>query len=282
MKPRIVPSFSCRSRCPARFSHRRRRRPDPSYPWRLPMAELRIRPAARAIVLDPDDRILLVRFEFPRRDVLGDAGWRDRAGRDARGGDSPRARRGGGPDAGRRRPRRLDAPPHHPVHRRPVGRAARAVSPRPHAGVHAAAGAELGAAQRRVRVRAALVDAGRARGGGGDFAPRRLPELVRSLLRDAPAAAGPSRASARRLTVRVRLTLWLVNPCQRLAIGSRQSRPNARGRSLTPGGAWRRLYSARSTSASTLSTVAGSNSASSSSRERSSSTYASSTGSSSS
>ena len=29
------------------------------------MIELRIRPAARAIVLDPDDRILLVRFLFP-------------------------------------------------------------------------------------------------------------------------------------------------------------------------------------------------------------------------
>jgi len=29
------------------------------------MSELRIRPAARAIVLDPDDRILLVRFLFP-------------------------------------------------------------------------------------------------------------------------------------------------------------------------------------------------------------------------
>jgi len=29
------------------------------------VGELRIRPAARAIVLDPDDRILLVRFEFP-------------------------------------------------------------------------------------------------------------------------------------------------------------------------------------------------------------------------
>jgi 8-oxo-dGTP pyrophosphatase MutT (NUDIX family) len=29
------------------------------------MTELRIRPAARAIVLDPDDRILLVRFQFP-------------------------------------------------------------------------------------------------------------------------------------------------------------------------------------------------------------------------
>lgn len=29
------------------------------------MSDLRIRPAARAIVLDPDDRILLVRFVFP-------------------------------------------------------------------------------------------------------------------------------------------------------------------------------------------------------------------------
>ncbi len=29
------------------------------------MTELRIRSAARAVVLDPDDRILLVRFEFP-------------------------------------------------------------------------------------------------------------------------------------------------------------------------------------------------------------------------
>ncbi len=31
----------------------------------MSVSELRIRPAARAIVLDPDDRILLVRFEFP-------------------------------------------------------------------------------------------------------------------------------------------------------------------------------------------------------------------------
>jgi 8-oxo-dGTP pyrophosphatase MutT (NUDIX family) len=29
------------------------------------VTELRLRPAARAVVLDPDDRILLVRFEFP-------------------------------------------------------------------------------------------------------------------------------------------------------------------------------------------------------------------------
>jgi len=29
------------------------------------VSELRIRPAARAVVLDPDDRVLLVRFQFP-------------------------------------------------------------------------------------------------------------------------------------------------------------------------------------------------------------------------
>jgi len=31
------------------------------------VSELRLRQAARAVVLDPDDRILLVRFEFPTR-----------------------------------------------------------------------------------------------------------------------------------------------------------------------------------------------------------------------
>ncbi len=33
------------------------------------MSELRIRPAARAVVLDPDRRVLLVRFDFPARTV---------------------------------------------------------------------------------------------------------------------------------------------------------------------------------------------------------------------
>ena len=33
------------------------------------LSELRIREAARAVLLDPDDRILLVRFEFPARRV---------------------------------------------------------------------------------------------------------------------------------------------------------------------------------------------------------------------
>jgi 8-oxo-dGTP diphosphatase len=38
------------------------------------VSELRIRPAARAIVVDPDDRILLVRFEFPTRTVWATPG----------------------------------------------------------------------------------------------------------------------------------------------------------------------------------------------------------------
>ena len=38
------------------------------------MSELRIRPAARAIVIDPDDRILLVRFEFPGRTLWATPG----------------------------------------------------------------------------------------------------------------------------------------------------------------------------------------------------------------
>ena len=63
-----------------------------------------------------------------------------------------------------------------------------------------------------------------------------------------------------------------AQPVQRFVIGVRRSRPNAFGRSFTPGGAWRRLYSARSTRATARSTTSGSNSARSSSRERSSST----------
>ncbi len=38
------------------------------------MSELRIRPAARAVVIDPDDRILLVRFEFPGRSLWATPG----------------------------------------------------------------------------------------------------------------------------------------------------------------------------------------------------------------
>ena len=60
---------------------------------------------------------------------------------------------------------------------------------------------------------------------------------------------------------------------QRLVIGVRRSRPNAFGRSRTPGGACRRLYSARSMSATARATTSGSKpSALSSSSERSSST----------
>jgi len=38
------------------------------------VSELRIRHAARAVVIDPDDRILLVRFEFPARTVWATPG----------------------------------------------------------------------------------------------------------------------------------------------------------------------------------------------------------------
>src|SRR5207248_1699635 len=65
---------------------------------------------------------------------------------------------------------------------------------------------------------------------------------------------------------------------QRFVIGVRRSRPNAFGRRRTPGGACRRLYSARSIIATARSTTSGSNpSTDSSSRDRSSSTYASNT-----
>jgi 8-oxo-dGTP diphosphatase len=40
----------------------------------LSQDSLRIRPAARAVLLDPDDRILLVRFEFPARTVWATPG----------------------------------------------------------------------------------------------------------------------------------------------------------------------------------------------------------------
>jgi 8-oxo-dGTP diphosphatase len=38
------------------------------------LSELRIRSAARAVVIDPDDRILLVRFEFPARTIWATPG----------------------------------------------------------------------------------------------------------------------------------------------------------------------------------------------------------------
>ena len=44
-------------------------------------------------------------------------------------------------------------------------------------------------------------------------------------------------------------------PRYAFVIGMRRSRPNARGVILIPGGAWRRLYSARSTSVKTRSTA---------------------------
>src|SRR5581483_8252681 len=67
-------------------------------------------------------------------------------------------------------------------------------------------------------------------------------------------AARPERGPRPRGSTRARS----AQPRQRLVIGVRRSRPNAFGRSRTPGGAWRRLYSARSTSATARRTTSGS------------------------
>ena len=62
-------------------------------------------------------------------------------------------------------------------------------------------------------------------------------------------------------------------PRQRFVIGSRRSRPNAFGEIFTPGGAWRRLYSARSTMRMTrLTSSSGRPRSTSSAASRSSST----------
>ena len=136
------------------------------------------------------------------------------------------------------------------------------------------------------------------------FAPRSLPRLICDLRDENPAEpidAGVSKAvsaeagSARRSlhlreearqlsegvhggnrvspVKRARRRRAKRYPRQRLVIGVRRSRPNAFGVERTPGGACRRLYSARSISASARSTTSGSKpSCESSSRERSCST----------
>ena len=45
-------------------------------------AGLRIRPSTRAVVVDPDDRVLLVRFEFPRGTVWATPGGGQEPGED--------------------------------------------------------------------------------------------------------------------------------------------------------------------------------------------------------
>jgi ADP-ribose pyrophosphatase YjhB (NUDIX family) len=47
------------------------------------MSELRLRPAVRAIVVDPDDRFVLVRFDFPGRVVWAAPGGGIEEGEDA-------------------------------------------------------------------------------------------------------------------------------------------------------------------------------------------------------
>ncbi|HEX2427771.1 MAG TPA: NUDIX domain-containing protein [Gaiellaceae bacterium] len=44
------------------------------------MSGLRLRDAVRAVVVDPDERVLLVRFEFPNRTGWATPGGRRRPG----------------------------------------------------------------------------------------------------------------------------------------------------------------------------------------------------------
>ena len=64
----------------------------------VPSVSAFVRPAARALVLDPNDRVLPVslRQSGHRPAFLDDAGWRDQTGGVARGRDPPRAPRGDG------------------------------------------------------------------------------------------------------------------------------------------------------------------------------------------
>src|SRR5207237_10075800 len=92
----------------------------------------------------------------------------------------------------------------------------------------------------------------RAARPGDDAAARRL-ELVGA--RPAQAAVGAPAAARPRAVARVAPGYFSR---KRFTMGSRQSRPNARGVILTPMGPWRRLYSAVSIMRTTLRTVAGS------------------------
>ena len=114
----------------------------------------------------------------------------------------------------------------------------------------------------------------RTRPTDADEAKKAAGEAVEALATAAKATAkaatqaGKAVASARRPA-----DTSYASAAYRFVIGIRRSRPNARGVILIPGGAWRRLYSARSTSASTRSIAsAGSPRSSSCSRSASSST----------
>ena len=185
----------------------------------LARARAASRPAVRALLVDERDRVLLLRWErTAARPFWITPGGGDRAGREPRAGAASRAARGG---RARRSPYRATS-------------SGRPSSSTPE---YATTAIALAAAARR-RLPRARAGGGRRRPGPASTRASRTTAGGRSRARALGRPLRPARPAAPRARG--------AQPRQRFVIGVRRSRPNAFGRSFTPGGAWRRLYSARS------------------------------------
>ena len=158
-------------------------------------AGLRIRSAARAVVIDDRHRILLVRWDFPERPALGlpqMSVWGTPGGGIEPGEEiEPALRRELAEELGlddpRDRTRDLAPSSRHPLPRRAVGRTARSLLSDRDASVRTGATPHVGAAARRAPHAHPVVDAGGARRFRAD-----LDRAVR-----APPLAGARRRAAR-------------------------------------------------------------------------------------
>ena len=149
---------------------------------------MRLRQAARAVVLDPADRILLVRFEFPARTVWAAPGGGIEPGETHEHAIVRELAEEAGLDGRRARAVDLDARARDPVPRRPAGTgrceryyvlvARRRFEPAPGFTAEQLAAEYVTGMRWWTQEELAASDE--------LFAPRRLPELVAALLRDGP------------------------------------------------------------------------------------------------
>ena len=210
------------------------------------MSELRLRQAVRAIVLDPDDRILLVRFEFPpagpglaRRVVWATPGGGLEDGESDGAGirrellEEARLR-----PAARSGPGGLDADARRPPRRWALRRPARALLRRPHAAFRPGAAPRSRGARAGARLRDALVDARGARRGGRGArtaaAPRaRCASSSLSARRPHPSTSASDRSASpcARRTARARgPSLRRTRPASRRPLRAGSPSHGARGR----------------------------------------------------